>query len=148
MTITIVRATPDHLNEVAVLFDAYRQWYGQKPNHDGARDFLAARLEQSDSAIFLALENVMAVGFTQLYPSFSSIAMRPIWILNDLFVVESARKTGVARSLLKEAERFARETNAARLVLETAPDNQPAQALYEKLGWVKDDEFIHYKYNL
>jgi GNAT superfamily N-acetyltransferase len=89
-----------------------------------------------------------ALGFTQLYPSFSSIAMRPIWVLNDLFVVESARKMGVARSLLKEAERFARETNAARLILATANDNHAVQALYEKLGWAKDDEFLHYKYNL
>jgi GNAT superfamily N-acetyltransferase len=136
------------LNDVAVLFNAYRQWYGQEPNPNGARGFIAARLEQSDSEIFLALDDAMAVGFTQLYPSFSSIAMRPIWVLNDLFVVESARKMGVARSLLKAAERFARKTKAARLVLATANDNRAAQALYEKLGWVKDDEFIHYKYNL
>ena len=74
--------------------------------------------------------------------------MRPIWVLNDLFVVESARKIGVARSLLKEAERLAGETNAARLVLETAPDNRAAQRLYKNLGWVKDDEFLHFKYDL
>ena len=109
---------------------------------------MAARLEQGDSAIFLTLDKSKALGFTQLYPSFSSIAMRPIWVLNDLFVVESARKMGVARSLLKEAERFARATNAARLVLATANDNRAAQALYEKLGWVKDEEFIHYNFNL
>jgi ribosomal protein S18 acetylase RimI-like enzyme len=148
MTPRVVRATTDHLNEVAVLFDTYRQWYGQKPNLDGAKKFLTARLEQGDSAIFLSLDKSTALGFTQLYPSFSSISMRPIWILNDLFVLEYARRMGVACSLMKEAERFARETNSARLVLATANDNRAAQALYEKLGWIKDHEFMHYKYNL
>lgn len=94
--------------------------------------------------MFLALSNTTAVGFTQLYPSFSSVAMRQIWILNDLFVAESARHTGVATSLMEEVKRFAADTQAVRLALATAIDNQPAQALYEKTGRVRDETFIHY----
>ena len=148
MTPTVIRATKDHLNDVAVLFDAYRQWYGQKPNPNGARTFLAARLEQSDSAIFVALDKSKALGFTQLYPSFSSIAMRPIWILNDLFVVEKARRRGVGAQLLMAARDHALQSGAVRLVLSTAVENITAQALYERQGWLKDTAFLQYKFEL
>ncbi|MCA9069636.1 MAG: GNAT family N-acetyltransferase, partial [Planctomycetaceae bacterium] len=138
MTTQIVRATLDHLHDVAELFDAYRQWYGQAPDLERATTFITERLKQSDSVIFLAIHQSKGVGFTQLYPSFSSVRMRPIWILNDLFVAESARNTGVAKNLMNSAKQFAIETQAARLSLETANENQPAQALYEKLGWQKN----------
>lgn len=148
MSTKIIRATLEHLNDVADLLDEYRIFYGQKSDPDGARTFIAARLEQADSVVFLAFNKTTAVGFTQLYPSFSSVAMRRIWILNDLFVTASARKMGTAISLMEEAKRFAAQTHAVRLVLATATDNRPAQTLYEKIGWVKDEAFHHYKYEI
>ena len=148
LTTTIIRATQKHSSETAHLFDSYRSFYGQKPDLESAKEFIAARLEQDDSVIFLACHKKTAVGFIQLYPSFSSVAMQRIWILNDLFVTESARKTRVAMSLMEEAKRFASETDTARIVLATAIDNRPAQALYEKTGWEKDNAFIHYKYQI
>ena len=148
MTVTIFRATPEHLSEVARLFDAYRRFYKQESDLARATTFVAARLEQGDSVVLLARSKTTAIGFTQLYPSFSSVAMRRIWILNDLFVTESARHMGVATSLMEEAKRFAFETHAARLALATATDNEPAQALYESTGWVRDKAFIHYTYDI
>ena len=106
----------------------------------------SARTE-SDSVLFLAYHAEKAVGFTQLYPSFSSVGMQRTWILNDLFVINSARKLGVATSLLEHSQQFGIETNAARLTLATAPDNLQAQALYQKLSWVTDG-FLHYKLDL
>ena len=83
-----------------------------------------------------------------LYPSFSSVAMKRIWILNDLFVLPTARRTGVGRRLLEQAADFARATSALRLVLATATDNHQAKALYEKLGWHLDQDFDHYALSL
>ena len=148
LTTTIIRADAVHLNDTADLFDAYRSFYGQAADLNLAKEFISARFEQNDSVIFLAFNETRAVGFTQLYPSYSSVAMKRIWILNDLFVVDSARKTKVATSLMGEAKRFSEETNAARLVLATATDNRPAQTLYEKTGWERDDAFIHYKFEI
>lgn len=148
MTTTIVRATPEDLSEVVPLFDAYRRFYRQDADLDRASTFMAARLEQGDSVVLLARSQTKAVGFTQLYPSFTSVGMQRIWILNDLFVKESARHLGVGTALVEEAQRFARETQAARLTLATAIDNDPAQTLYESTGWVRDEAFIHYTYNL
>ena len=94
--------------------------------------------------MFLAMDGKEAVGFVQLYPSFDSVTMRNLWILYDLFVVPTARKRGVAKLLIERAQRFAAETKAKRLILETAVDNVTAQKLYERLGWKRDTAFHRY----
>lgn len=142
----IIRATPEHAELVVPLFDAYRRFYKQASDLDGARDFIGERLKKDQSVIFLALDGENAVGFTQLYPSFSSSSMRRLWILNDLFVAPEGRKKGVGEALMERARQLAVETDAEGLTLETAIDNHTAQRLYEKLGYKKDE--IYFRYNL
>jgi ribosomal protein S18 acetylase RimI-like enzyme len=144
----VVRVTTEQIDWIAPLFDAYRQFYERATDLAGARRFLAERLERDESVIFAVVENERALGFTQLYPSFSSVSMRPIWILNDLFVAEEARRHGVGALLLGAAREHARSTGAARLALATAVTNTKAQALYEKDGWRMDTAFLHYEYEL
>src|SRR3954447_24653431 len=146
MIATIRRAAQSDVDGLIPLFDAYRQFYKQPSDPAGCRQFLAERLERKESTIFLATDAAgAAVGFTQLYPSFSSVLARRIWILNDLFVVAAARRTGVARALMSSAHEFARETGAVRVVLATHRLNQPAQRLYEDLGYRKDEDFLCYE---
>ncbi|MDP6442590.1 MAG: GNAT family N-acetyltransferase [Pirellulaceae bacterium] len=147
-SISVVRATGDDVGVAAPLFDAYRQFYGQAPDLAAAAEFLAARMSRAESALFLAVRNGAAIGFTQLYPSFSSVSMRSVWVLNDLFVAAEARQAGAAQCLLQAATEFARQQGAIRLALATAADNTPAQSLYEKLGWRRDDAFWHYEFQL
>lgn len=136
MGVETIRAGLVHLDVLTGLFDAYRQFYGQEPDLPGARRFLDAHLRASDSAVFVAFDATgTGVGFVQLYPSFSSVAMKPIWILNDLYVAPQARRAGVARSLLEAACELARSTGAARLRLSTAKDNEAAKALYLASGY-------------
>jgi len=129
---------------VASLFDAYRQFYEQREDLEGARQFLSERLARNESVIFLAFERDRPVGFVQLYPSFSSLSMRRIWILNDLFVSPSARGYGVAAALLQECNRLATETGVKEMVLETMKINVTAQRLYESRGWKRDEAFYRY----
>ena len=143
----VIRARPDHIDLVAPLFDSYRQFYNQAPDLERARRFILERLENQDSVIFLAMQGSSAAGFTQLYPTFSSISMKPLWILNDLFVAPQARRLGAASALLERARELAQETGAAGMVLETAKDN-PAQYLYEKMGWKRDEIFYTYYLNV
>ena len=97
------------------------------------------------SVIFLAYSTAHeAVGFTQLYPSFSSVSLKGLWILNDLFVRSDVRQGGVGRALLERARQHAADTGAKGLILSTAVTNKPAQTLYESCGWQRDDEFLHY----
>jgi len=141
----ILQATPAHLEEISCLFDAYRQFYGQAPDHSAATRFIAERLKAADSVIFLARNEVgESMGFAQLYPAFSSVAMRRMWYLNDLFVAESARQQGVARALLKRVASFAKETDALTVKLATAVSNHPAKSLYESEGYQKVIVFDHY----
>jgi ribosomal protein S18 acetylase RimI-like enzyme len=143
--VTVARAGPDDLDAIGPLFDAYRQFYRQPPDLERSHDFLAERLRRGESVVFVARQNGHAVGFMQLYPSFSSTALTRLWILNDLFVVPSARRQGVAARLLGRAQEMAVETGAEAVLLETAVDN-PAQRLYEAHGWVLDREFLHYEW--
>ena len=105
--------------------------------------FLRERIEQNESIIFVAMDGEKALGFTQLYPSFSSVSAQRLWILNDLFVVPEARGKGVGEAILNHAKQFAKATNSKGLSLETA-ENNPAQKLYEKLNWQKEEGFLHY----
>jgi GNAT superfamily N-acetyltransferase len=138
-----VRVTAEQVDLIVSLFDAYRQFYGQTPDLEGARRFLAERLGRGESVIFAVIEDGRALGFTQLYPSFSSVSMKPIWILNDLFVADGARRRGVGARLLQAAREMALRTGTARLALSTAVTNTKAQALYERDGWRRDTEFLH-----
>jgi ribosomal protein S18 acetylase RimI-like enzyme len=135
---TIRRATLDDLDAIAPLFDAYRRFYHQPGDVDRARDFLRERMQHSESVVLLAERDGTAAGFTQLYPLFSSVRTARLWLLNDLFVAEGARRHGVARALLDGAADFAREQGAAGLMLETMADNAPARALYRAAGWHED----------
>lgn len=136
--VTTRHATEADLDALAELFDAYRVFYRQDSDKAAARDFLAQRLSHQESVILIAEQNGQAVGFTQLYPSFSSVRMKPVWILNDLYVDDAARGSGCGKALLHAAERMAAERGAAGLMLETEASNRVAQQLYHGQGWSLD----------
>src|SRR5262245_27250521 len=110
---TIRRATTADLDLVAPLFDGYRQFYERPADPVIARQFIADRLAAGDSVLFLAVSATgAALGFAQLYPSFSSVSARRIWILNDLFVTPQGRGQGIGQQLLEAARRHGVETGA------------------------------------
>ena len=138
------QATLDDLETLVPLFDAYRRFYRQSGDLDGARRFLKERLEHDQSVVFLAVANETPIGFTQLFPSFSSTAMARIFILNDLFVAPQARRSGAGAALLNAAAQFAKREGAVRLTLSTELSNTTAQAVYERTGWKRDEVFCVY----
>lgn len=138
------RAALEDIAQLADLFDQYRVFYRRRSDRDGAQAFLRARLENGESVIFLATSGSAAAGFTQLYPSFSSVAMAPVWILNDLFVAPAYRRRGVARSLLDAAAQHAEATGAIHIELETQEDNHAAQQLYAAQGYARSVGFWRY----
>ena len=137
-TTTISRAGPADLDALSVLFDGYRQLYGQPSDLPRARDWLRSRLRVGESVVLVAKRGGKTIGFAQLYPMFSSVRTARTWILNDLFVDSAARRGGVARALLDAAAAFARENGAAGISLETTRDNDAARALYRAAGWNED----------
>lgn len=143
-TITIRQAVLADIETLAVLFDEYRQFYGRVSDTDAARAFLVDRFEHGESVLFLACEGDSPLGFMQLYPSFSSVSLRRIFILNDLFVRPRGRKKGIGSGLIDAAVAYAKNTGAIRLTLSTANTNTTAQALYQSLGWQRDEQFLTY----
>ena len=145
-TIAIRQAVLSDLDALAPLFDAYRQFYGRTTDLPGARAFLAARFEHNESILFIAHEGDAAIGFTQLYPSFSSASMARIFVLNDLFVDGRARGNSVAAKLLAAAVHYAQSLGAVRLTLSTEITNTTAQSVYEGAGWKRDEQFYVYHF--
>lgn len=143
--IKIVRAHPEHLEKLVPLYSGYREFYAAKADPEREKAFLKQRMENNESVIFLAEnEEGDGMGFTQLYPIFSSVMMQRVWLLNDLFVAKAHRQKGVAKALLEQAVEHGRSTGARSLLLETGVENFTAQKLYEKLGWERDED--HYIY--
>jgi ribosomal protein S18 acetylase RimI-like enzyme len=141
----IIEAGSNELEEVTPLFDLYRQFYKQPSDLPGCRNYIQARMEGSESTIFLArTPQGEAVGFTQLYATFCSVEMIPRLILYDLYVDASVRRQGYAKALMDRATEFAVQNGFKRLSLETAADNLPGQGLYEREGWERDLQFYTY----
>jgi GNAT superfamily N-acetyltransferase len=148
MSITIKRALTKDTRIVAPLFNAYRMFYGQHSNLAAADNFIAQRVQNNQSVIFLAMDNDNAVGFTQLYPIFSSVGLKNAWLLNDLYVKDAERGKGIATALLEAAKEHARHTGSAWLMLQTAVNNHAAQKAYESNGWLKDNDYYVYTFKL
>ena len=129
------------LDALSALFDEYRQFQGQPSDLAAARAFLAERFDHGESVAFIAQSDAQPVGFAQLYPSFSSVSLSRVFVLNDLYVRQGARRGGVASVLLDEVERYAWAFGAARVTLNVARDNASAQALYRARGWTQDEQF-------
>lgn len=141
--IRIISANEKHISDVAPLFDAYRVFYNQESDMSAGKRFLEERFAKGETIIFLAFDADQPIGFTQLYTTFSSVSLQPLLILNDLFVAPSHRKKGVGEALLNHAKAYCTLMKYKGLALETAHDN-PAQQLYERLGWQKDMHCFHY----
>jgi ribosomal protein S18 acetylase RimI-like enzyme len=144
MTDTVRRASIQDLDRLVPLLDAYRQFYGQPSDLIIARQFLGDRLTRNESIVLVAEnDGGAAVGFVQLYPTFSSILAAPMYVLSDLFVIPEFRRRGVGTLLLQSAMETARAAGVDRLELTTAIANVSAQRLYESLGWQRDEFYLY-----
>ena len=142
--LTVRKATAADVDAIAPLFDQYRMFYAQKSSPTEAVSFIGERLKNNDSILFLALNDTTPVGFAQLYPTFSSVGMKRMWILNDIFVRSESRTSGVGKALMVACSQYSKETGARGLTLKTAVDNAPAQKLYAACGWAKETTFVSF----
>jgi GNAT superfamily N-acetyltransferase len=139
---TIIQANIEHLNDLVPLFNGYRMFYKQDSDMESTKTFLKERIQNKDSIIYMAYIKEEAVGFTQLYPLFSSVSMKTMYLLNDLYVKSTHRGKGIGESLINTAKALCEKEKNKGLALQTATDN-PAQKLYERLGFVKDHDLYY-----
>ena len=148
MNAAIRLAEARDLDQLAELFDQYRQFYECPPDLGAAKNWLAENLERGRSTLFAADNGSQLLGFTQLYPALCSVDLVDYFVLYDLYVVEAARRQGIARALMNAASEWAKAQGADRLDLETARDNTPGQALYRDLGYELDEVFLKFSLDL
>ena len=148
MNAAIRLAEARDLDQLAELFDQYRQFYECPPDLGAAKNWIAENLERGRSTLFAADNGSQLLGFTQLYPALCSVDLVDYFVLYDLYVIEAARRQGIARALMKAASEWAKTQGAARLDLETARDNYPGQALYRDLGYELDEVFLKFSLDL
>ena len=147
--IQIVQASAADLDDAAKLFDLYRQFYHEKADLEAAKQYLHNHMIKTSSLIYLAKnDDGKAVGFMQMYGSYCSIAMAPVFILYDLYIDQNFRQAGIGKALMAQARKVALEHGAKRIELETSINNLPAQALYEELGYKKEEEYFKYALDL
>jgi ribosomal protein S18 acetylase RimI-like enzyme len=139
------RATLDDIELLLPLVRGYREFYEQQHDASRERAFIEDQLKNGTSIVFLAFDEAgSAIGFTQLFPTFSTVHLSPAFVLEDIFVAPDARRTGIATKLLEAAVRFACQSDASGMFLETAMDNTTAQRVYERNGWTREARFFKY----
>lgn len=138
----------DDVEQIVPLFDRYRQFYGEPALPVAARQFLTDRIVLGESQIIVAENEQEVIGFTQLFPSFSSVTLQRLWILNDLYVHEGYRGLGVGRALLRAAADLGTRTGAKQLFIEGALENRTARGLYEDFGFRKNSNYVYYHFSL
>ena len=141
---TLIQANLNHLDDLAVLFDAYRVFYKKETDLDAAKKFLRERLANDQSVIFMVYNDSRAVGFTQLYPVFSSVNMAAVWLLNDLFVDPVYRGKKIGKQLLEAAQNHCTASGAKGVSLETEQTNVVGNKLYPIMGFKKNTEHHFY----
>ena len=149
MKYKIIKATKNNIDQIGELFDLYRQFYKFKSNIKESTTYIRERINNNESIIYFALtENHDSAGFVQLYETFGSLHLGKIIILYDLFVKNTYRKFGIGEKLIKKSHNYAKSIGAKSIELSTAKNNLTAQSLYEKIGYIRDNEFYSYNYEI
>jgi GNAT superfamily N-acetyltransferase len=136
MTLIVRTVVPNDKNQLSELMYQYIvDFYKRpKPPIEKIHHLIATLSEKNIGIQFVAEHDSKLVGFATLYFSFSTTKAEKITIMNDLFIVEDTRGTGVAQELFKTCENFTKENGYAHMSWVTASDNKRAQRFYEKLG--------------
>ncbi|ASS77061.1 GNAT family N-acetyltransferase [Tumebacillus algifaecis] len=128
----------------AMMLEYIVGFYQQPAPASEKLDLLQAMLLQGENGLqFVAEEDGAYQGFVTLYFTYSTLRAQRVVIMNDLYVRDQYRGTGVAESLFRACEQFTKENGFAALQWETAKDNHRAQRFYEKMGG-KQGDWLNY----
>ena len=142
----IREAKKSDLDQLSILFDSYRVFYGKESNIDISKNFLESRLSNKDSEVFICEFDNILIGFVQLYPLFSSTRVSKYWLLNDLFVDSKYRGKGYSKLLIDKAKELVKKSNACGMMLETEKSNKIGNNLYPKTGFKINNQSNFYEW--
>lgn len=130
------------LPDLLPLMRAYCDFYGVDPP-DAALEALSRALiadpEMEGQQVLARDGSGRAVGFATIFWSWSTLSASRIGVMNDLFVHSDARGSGVGEALIRECASRCEARGATSLGWQTAKDNLRAQAVYERVGGVREE---------
>lgn len=144
----IRQAIIQDLPKIVPIFDSYREYFGQLKDPAAVNQFLFEKFEHLESVIFIAQLRDEVIGFAQLYPVFSSLTLQRVWLLNDFFIEEEFRGSGVGTQLFATVKEFTLLTRSKGIELSVEHTNKKAWTFWEKQGFKMDEEFRYYFYKL
>lgn len=144
----IRQATIQDLTKIVPIFDCYREYFQQQRHPTKVESFLFEKFEHLESVIYIAEKYSEVIGFAQLYPTFSSLTLERVWLLNDFFISEEYRNSGVGKQLFEKVKEFTWLTNSKGIELSVEHINQKAWEFWERQGFKVDEEFRYYFYKL
>jgi len=142
--VTVRQATIQDIPRLVPVFDCYREHFGQQKNSSAAAKFLFEKFEHRESVIFIAEEQNEIIGFAQLYPTFSSLTLQRVWILNDFFISGQYRQRRIGEQLFSAVKEFSLVTRAKGIELTAQHTNNKAWQFWERQGFILDEEFRSY----
>jgi ribosomal protein S18 acetylase RimI-like enzyme len=147
LSMYIVKSTESHVEQLVELFEEYRLFCGFEPSPIKTAEFLKKLIGNEEAIMFLAIDpqTNSVMGFVNLYPCYSSLALQRLWILNDLGVSSRFRRRGVSKALIHKVQEFARETDAIRIELKAKANNTTALNLYQSMGFTIDTDNVYYR---
>lgn len=143
----IIESSRKYLTQLAKLVDEYRSFCNFESSPKETEEFLLGLMDRGDAVTFIAVDETTdtVMGFVNLYPCYSTLALQRLWILNDLGVAKEFRGQGISKALIEKALIFAKETGAIRVELKTERANSLARNLYKTIGFKVDNANIYYR---
>ncbi len=133
----IDRVGESDLPELLPLVRAYCDFYEVGPSDEALLTLSRALIgdPQGEGAQLLARDDESrAVGFATVFWCWSTTSAERIGVMNDLYVAPEARGTGTVEALIEACRELCRDRGAAKLAWQTAPDNERAQRVYDRVG--------------
>ena len=142
-------AVAEEVVEILPLVRAYCDFYEASPTDAGIEEMVRGVIDLPDEQAFLlvAEDGDEIVGFAACAWKWSSLRGARIVYLDDLFVRPESRGEGHADSLIAACADLARDRGAPVLSWLTAPDNDRARAVYDRVGGTAET-FLEYELEL
>ncbi|HYZ28739.1 MAG TPA: GNAT family N-acetyltransferase [Thermoleophilaceae bacterium] len=134
------------LDDLLPLMRGYCDFYEVDPPDDALLALSRALIAdpEREGVQFIARDGGTPLGFATLYWLWSTSRAARIGLMNDLFTAPEARRRGAGEALIEACLEAVRERGAVVLQWQTAPDNHTAQALYERVGGIREKWYDYY----
>jgi GNAT superfamily N-acetyltransferase len=148
VSVAITRVGEGDLDDLLPLMRGYSDFYEVDPSDEALLAMSRALIAnpEFDGVQFIARDSETGepLGFATVYWMWSTSRAARIGVMNDLFTAEGARRRGVGEARIGACLRAVRERGAALLQWQTARDNHTAQALYERVGGIREEWYDYY----